>query len=154
MIVLHPGDQLWEYIAGGAGYGDPLERDPDRVLADALDRAISVKAARAEYGVVLSPDGTAVDEVKTKEYVDHIGQGEARGLQPPGADAGETIGELVIAGSRHDHFERREPGLVAPAELRSSHVGQQGDEITLGRARVLRRQSPDDMGRRDRGLRK
>src|SRR5262249_45192495 len=21
MIVLHPGDQLWEYVAGGAGYG-------------------------------------------------------------------------------------------------------------------------------------
>src|SRR6266850_7748218 len=37
MIVLHPGDQLWEYIAGGAGYGDPLDRDPDLVLADVLD---------------------------------------------------------------------------------------------------------------------
>ncbi|PWU20353.1 MAG: hypothetical protein C5B48_12605, partial [Candidatus Rokuibacteriota bacterium] len=37
MIVLHPGDQLWEYIAGGAGYGDPLERDPELVLADVRD---------------------------------------------------------------------------------------------------------------------
>src|SRR5262245_48327819 len=42
----HPGDQLWEYIAGGAGYGDPLERDP---------------------ATVLTADGAAVDEVKTKE---------------------------------------------------------------------------------------
>jgi N-methylhydantoinase B len=64
MIVLHPGDQLWEYIAGGAGYGDPLDRDPAAVLADVLDGKISTPA---EYGVVLTPDGAAVDEVKTKE---------------------------------------------------------------------------------------
>jgi N-methylhydantoinase B/oxoprolinase/acetone carboxylase alpha subunit len=64
MIVLHPGDQLWEYIAGGAGYGDPLDRDPAAVLADLLDGKIENTDA---YGVVLTPDGTAVDEVKTKE---------------------------------------------------------------------------------------
>jgi N-methylhydantoinase B len=64
MIVLHPGDQLWEYIAGGAGYGDPLERDPAAVLADLRDGKI---ATPVEYGVVLTPDGTAVDEVGTKE---------------------------------------------------------------------------------------
>ena len=63
MLVLHPGDQLWEYIAGGAGYGDPLERDPAAVLADVLDGKI---ASPAGYGVVLTPDGRAVDEVKTK----------------------------------------------------------------------------------------
>jgi N-methylhydantoinase B len=37
MIVLHPGDQLWEYLAGGAGYGDPAERDPEMVAADLED---------------------------------------------------------------------------------------------------------------------
>ncbi len=66
MLVLHPGDQLWAYVAGGAGWGDPLERDPDRVLADVLDRAISVEEARAEYGVVLAQSGTAVDHDATK----------------------------------------------------------------------------------------
>ena len=64
MIVLHPGDQLWEHIAGGAGHGDPLDRNPAAVLADVLDGKI---ATSAEYGVVLTPDGAAVDEVKTKE---------------------------------------------------------------------------------------
>ena len=44
MIVLHPGDQLWEYIAGGAGYGDPLDRDPAAVLADVLDGKIRAAA--------------------------------------------------------------------------------------------------------------
>jgi N-methylhydantoinase B/oxoprolinase/acetone carboxylase alpha subunit len=67
MIVLHPGDQLWEYIAGGAGYGAALERDPAAVLADVLDGKISVAAGRERYGVVLTPDGAAVDEVATKE---------------------------------------------------------------------------------------
>jgi len=66
MIVLHPGDQLWEYIAGGAGYGDPLERDSAAVLRDVLDAKISAARAVTEYGVVLTPDGTAVDEVDTK----------------------------------------------------------------------------------------
>jgi N-methylhydantoinase B len=67
MIVLHPGDRLWEYIAGGAGYGDPLDRDPAAVLADVLDGKITTMAATTEYGVVLGPDGTAVDEERTKE---------------------------------------------------------------------------------------
>ena len=67
MLVLHPGDQLWEYIAGGAGYGDPLDRDPALVLADVLDAKITRGAARAAYGVVLTPEGAAVDEVATKE---------------------------------------------------------------------------------------
>ena len=67
MIVLHPGDQLWEYIAGGAGYGDPLERDPEAVLRDVLDRKVSREAARGAYGVVLAPDGARVDELATKE---------------------------------------------------------------------------------------
>jgi N-methylhydantoinase B len=67
MLVLHPGDQLWEYVAGGAGWGDPLERDPDRVLADVRDGKVSVDAARAEYGVVVISPAAAVDHDATKE---------------------------------------------------------------------------------------
>jgi N-methylhydantoinase B len=67
MIVLHPGDQLWEYIAGGAGYGDPLDREPAAVLADVLDGKISTELAREAYGVRLTADSTQVDEVETKE---------------------------------------------------------------------------------------
>jgi N-methylhydantoinase B len=70
MVVLHPGDQLWEYIAGGAGYGDPVERDPAAVLADMLDGKI---ASAAEYGVVLTADERAVDEVKTEEWRERRG---------------------------------------------------------------------------------
>src|SRR5262245_62595738 len=67
MIVLHPGDQLWEYIAGGAGYGDPLDRDPALVRADVADGKISAAQAMGAYGVRLTADGTTVDEVEAKE---------------------------------------------------------------------------------------
>jgi len=66
MLTLRPGDQLWEYVAGGAGYGDPLERDPDLVLADVLDRKVSPEIAKADYGVVLLSSGTAVDSDATQ----------------------------------------------------------------------------------------
>jgi len=67
MIVLHPGDRVWEYIAGGAGHGDPLERDPERVLTDVLDGKVSREAGRETYGVVLASGGVSVDEGRTKE---------------------------------------------------------------------------------------
>jgi N-methylhydantoinase B len=51
MIVLRPGDQLWEYIAGGAGYGDPRARPRQQVLADVADGKVSPAAARDVYGV-------------------------------------------------------------------------------------------------------
>jgi len=41
-----------------------LVREPAAVPADALDGKIP---SAADYGVVLTPDGAAVDEVKTKE---------------------------------------------------------------------------------------
>jgi N-methylhydantoinase B len=80
MIILHPGDQLWEYIAGGAGYGDPLDRDPAAVRADLLDGKISAAVATTEYGVVLTPDGTAVDEAKTKECREVLRRTQARSV--------------------------------------------------------------------------
>jgi N-methylhydantoinase B len=67
MVVLHPGDRLWEYVAGGAGYGDPLDRDPETVLADVLDGKVSPREAREAYGVALTPDGDAVDAIATKD---------------------------------------------------------------------------------------
>jgi len=66
MLTLRPGDQLWEYIAGGAGYGDPLERDPELVLADVRDQKIDPEIAETDYGVVLLSNGTAVDHEGTK----------------------------------------------------------------------------------------
>ena len=91
MIVLHPGDQLWEYIAGGAGHGDPLDRDPDLVLADALDGKVSRDAAREVYGVEFTADGAGVDEMRTKERRETMrrGQGPATWTFDRGTDGRE-----------------------------------------------------------------
>ena len=53
------GDVISFQQSGAGGYGDPLERDPQRVLEDVLDDYVSVEAARGEYGVVIA--GTGAD---------------------------------------------------------------------------------------------
>ena len=40
---------------GGGGFGDPLERDPERVAADVRDGYVTVEAAERDYGVVVDP---------------------------------------------------------------------------------------------------
>jgi N-methylhydantoinase B len=92
MLTLHPGDQLWEYVAGGAGYGDPLERDADRVLADVLDGKISAETARTDHGVVLLAGGTAVDHDATKTCREALRA--ARGPIDWTFDRGETGREV------------------------------------------------------------
>jgi len=52
--VPHEAGERYEYrYGGGGGWGDPLDRDPAKVLEDVLDEYVSVEAARREYGVVL-----------------------------------------------------------------------------------------------------
>ena len=47
------GDVITYYSPAGGGYGDPLQRDPAKVLDDVLDGFIDAGHARAAYGVVL-----------------------------------------------------------------------------------------------------
>ena len=57
-------DQEWYAVTGGGGgFGNPLERDPDKVRDDARDGFITLEAARTVYGVVLdtTPECYAVD---------------------------------------------------------------------------------------------
>jgi N-methylhydantoinase B len=51
--LLAPGEWIRGVEAGGGGYGDPLEREPDAVLSDVLERWVTREAAREVYGVVL-----------------------------------------------------------------------------------------------------
>jgi N-methylhydantoinase B len=59
-VELATGEWVRGLESGGGGYGDPLDRDPDAVRLDVLDRWITPGAGRAEYGVVLT--GSADDE--------------------------------------------------------------------------------------------
>ena len=53
-IELNSGTWLTGMETSGGGYGDPLEREPDRVLDDVLERYISGDHARDVYGVVFT----------------------------------------------------------------------------------------------------
>jgi N-methylhydantoinase A/oxoprolinase/acetone carboxylase beta subunit/N-methylhydantoinase B/oxoprolinase/acetone carboxylase alpha subunit len=55
------GTETIVVTAGGGGWGDPLERDPERVRRDVIDDLVSVEAARNRYGVVFAAGSNEVD---------------------------------------------------------------------------------------------
>jgi N-methylhydantoinase B len=63
-LVLQPGQGLRLLIGGGGGWGDPLARDPAKVLDDVLDGVYSAEFVESAFGVVLR-DGATVDDAAT-----------------------------------------------------------------------------------------
>jgi N-methylhydantoinase B len=63
------GDVVSFQQSGAGGYGDPYERDPQRVLDDVLDDYVSIDAARREYGVVITGTGAQlmIDDTATQD---------------------------------------------------------------------------------------
>ena len=64
-VVVHAGDRVAIRPAGSGGYGDPLEREAERILADVRDGYISRQAAAEHYGLVIEEDGETVDAAAT-----------------------------------------------------------------------------------------
>ena len=51
------GGRALRYItAGGGGWGDPFEREPERVLRDVRDGYVTIDGAARDYGVVVTGD--------------------------------------------------------------------------------------------------
>ena len=67
LTQLKPGDVVLMDAAGGGGYGDPLEREPESVEADVVDGYVSVEGARRHYGVVIAPKTLNVDMAATEK---------------------------------------------------------------------------------------
>ena len=63
-VVLRPGDWCRIMTAGGGGIGDPLTRDPRRVVEDVRQGVVTVAAAVADYGVVID-DACRLDPAAT-----------------------------------------------------------------------------------------
>ena len=59
------GDVVRWVLPGGGGWGDPLEREPERVLRDVRNELVSPAAAERDYGVVIDTERRAVDEAAT-----------------------------------------------------------------------------------------
>ena len=101
-VKVKAGDLLLFDTWGAGGWGDPLQREPAKVLADVRKSLVSVDGAR-RYGVVVA--GDAVDEVAT------------RTLRATMAQSREPIG-LFNRGGTLDELKQRcleETGLPAPA---------------------------------------
>ncbi len=61
LTQLRPGDVVTMDAAGGGGYGNPLEREPEVVGQDVMDVYISIEKAKEDYGVVIDPQTGKVD---------------------------------------------------------------------------------------------
>jgi N-methylhydantoinase B len=73
-MTMKRGDVLRHELAGAAGWGDPLERDPTAVLRDLRNEMISITTAENEYGVVIDVDHWTVDTEKTEALRVEISQ--------------------------------------------------------------------------------
>ena len=84
------GSILVDPVMVGSGYGDPIERDPARVLEDLFNKVVSAKFARSVYGVVV--DDSGVDVQATREL---RGAMRARRLQESSpVNAGAKTGKV------------------------------------------------------------
>ena len=82
--------RLWG--GGGGGWGDPLDRDPEMVAADAAAGLVSAARGREIYGVVFGRDG--IDEAATAALRERLKSGRA------------PLGEFDFGAARSD-WERR-----------------------------------------------
>jgi len=64
---------VFRYLTGGGGgYGDPLAREPERVLKDVRDGYVTIEGAARDYGVVITgdpendPEGLVLDTSATE----------------------------------------------------------------------------------------
>ena len=72
-------NSVLRYICNGAGgWGDPLEREPDRVRVDVRDEYVTIDGAARLYGVVIvgdpheDPEGVRVDVEATRALREHM----------------------------------------------------------------------------------
>jgi N-methylhydantoinase B len=67
-LTLCQSDDIIEFqSAGGGGYGDPFERDPEAVARDVANEYVSLESAKRNYGVIMDPHTLSVDVKETEK---------------------------------------------------------------------------------------
>jgi N-methylhydantoinase B len=67
-----PGEKAANMNPGGGGFGNPFERDIDKVIMDVRNGLVSKKGAELDYGVVFSDienlqiDAAATEALRAK----------------------------------------------------------------------------------------
>ena len=85
-VQVKAGDEFTRPSAGGGGFGDPLERDPEAVLEDVIDGYVSVDRAAKDYGVVIREidpelDQYELDAEATKQQREYIAANRQEWMQ-------------------------------------------------------------------------
>lgn len=84
------GGALRFRTGGGGGWGDPLDRDPERVCRDVRDEYVSIAGAWRDYGVKITGDPLRHPE---RLVIDHgataARRAELRAARPAGGEGGE-----------------------------------------------------------------
>jgi N-methylhydantoinase B len=73
--IFHKGDLVSIRTSGGGGWGNPLERDPKRVLEDYKNDLITLEIAEEVYGVKIDPEKMDIDWEETKRLRKEKGAG-------------------------------------------------------------------------------
>ena len=55
------GGKITNLTGGGGGWGNPFEREPERVLQDVIQGYVSLDAAERDYGVKINAATLTVD---------------------------------------------------------------------------------------------
>lgn len=67
LLTLQPDQRIQLNLPGGGGFGAPLERDPELVLADVVEGYVSIEGAERDYGVVVRYTGSTDQMVRLPE---------------------------------------------------------------------------------------
>ncbi len=83
-------DDVHRYVAmGGGGYLDPLDREPELVLADYIVGAVTASHARDAYGVVIDTGEVRIDAAGTESRRAEIRDERRRSASVPGPAVGQ-----------------------------------------------------------------
>jgi N-methylhydantoinase B len=66
-MQLEEGCRVIATAGGGGGYGNPLEREVEKVRRDVINGYVSVASARLDYGVLIDPQSFEVDTIATQK---------------------------------------------------------------------------------------
>ena len=125
--VVNAGDVVMVRSAGGGGYGDPLERDGERVAADLAEGYISAAAAHDVYGVVVD-ERYQVDAAATRALRQRLRVGRV-----------ELTARLAADVFEDGAVSRRRVLRLNPADATSAAIGEDDvAELDGGRAAPLR----------------
>ncbi len=119
-----PGDLVVVFVAGGGGYGDPLERPAELVLQDVHDGYVTLLGAREDYGVCV--EGDAVDVEATAALRAELRAGRS---------------QLTIVGSAAEEFDADGRRLARVSAATAARLGLEDGavaEYALPRSAGLR----------------